>query len=155
MRVFVLVLVLAGVFAFDGTFGPDAADWMHKIRQDIMARGNFSKRVPPKSNRSATSDVRYGGYYSDAGTDVHMQIRFFKVQNVDAANGKMTLKVWHRLRWSDTRLAWNPKDYGMVAKVWFSADNTAGAEDNEVRAACWGCLFSCPIVCHLHYGEPT
>ena len=35
------------------------------------------------------------GHYSDSGTDVALQIRFFKVENVKAAEGSMRLKVRH------------------------------------------------------------
>ena len=50
----------------------------------------YDKSVPPPSDR--TND------YSRAGVDVAMQLRFFKVESVMAANGRMTLKVWMRLR---------------------------------------------------------
>ena len=41
----------------------------------------YDKAVPPLSERA--------GNYSKAGVDVSMQIRFFKVESVDAANGRV------------------------------------------------------------------
>ena len=55
--------------------------------------------VAPSSNRTVT--------YSDAGTDDGLQIRFFKVDSIDVPSGVMSLKVWFRLSWTDTRLSWN------------------------------------------------
>ena len=63
------------------------------LRKHLL--GDYDKSVPPPSNRTSN--------YSKAGVDVAMQLRFFKVESVMAADGRMTLKVWMRLSWTDRR----------------------------------------------------
>ena len=53
------------------------------LRKHLL--GDYDKSVPPHSNRTST--------YSKAGVDVAMQLNFFKVESVMAADGRMTLKV--------------------------------------------------------------
>ena len=53
------------------------------LRKHLL--GDYDMSVPPHSNRTST--------YSKAGVDVAMQLRFFKVESVMAADGRMTLKV--------------------------------------------------------------
>ena len=65
---------------------------------------SYNKAIPPISGRSAT--------YSQAGTDVQIQLRFFKLESVDAARGNMRIKVWLRMKWVDQRLQWHPAKYG-------------------------------------------
>jgi hypothetical protein len=91
------MLVLA---QFEPDFRADAPVWQAKIREDVLAQ--YDKLVLPISYRNST-----GNAYSDSGTDVDMQVRFFKVQDVSAMQGSMRLKVWMRMVWTDTRLAWN------------------------------------------------
>ena len=57
----------------------------------------YDRSVPPPSNRTSSS-------YSQAGVDVAMNLRFFKIESVMAADGRMALKVWLRLSWTDRRL---------------------------------------------------
>jgi nicotinic acetylcholine receptor len=118
--------------AFTGNFQGNASLYMEKIRSDIMGRDNYSPYFPPMSDRAATADEQYGGHYSDAGTDVYMQIRFFKVQEVAAADGKMTLKVWYRQSWKDTRLAWDPAEYGGVDTIYVPGSNSVGDSGAEL-----------------------
>ena len=98
-----------------------------KLRQDILGRPYFNRIVAPTSDRKST-----GTDYSDAGTDVFMQIRFFKVQTVNAAEGWMRLKVWMRMGWKDTRLAWDPNDYSGLDTTCFQGDNMGGSEVSEI-----------------------
>lgn len=119
---------------YSGNRGVGYASHANNIRSDVMDRPGFSKYTPPVSNRSATAQPRYGGHYSNAGTDVSMQIRFFKVQDVDVAKGIMMLKVWFRTSWTDERLAWNSSDYGGVDTVQYFTTNQVGEEDCEVCA---------------------
>ena len=63
------------------------------LREHLLS--GYDKSVPPPSDRT--------GNYSKAGVDVAMQLRFFKVESVMAADGRMTLKVWMRLSWTDRR----------------------------------------------------
>ena len=46
-----------------------------------------------------------------------LQLRFFKVESVLAADGRMTLKVWMRTSWTDERLRWNPDEWGGVTQL--------------------------------------
>ena len=44
----------------------------------------------------------------------------------------MRLKVWLRTYWTDTRLAWNPADYGGITTVPFTAQSFSAPEDSEI-----------------------
>ena len=70
--------------------------------------------------------------YSAAGTDVKMQLRFFKALSVESAEGLLSIKVWLRMQWSDLRLSWNPADYGGITTVQFHASSFATPEDSEI-----------------------
>ena len=62
-----------------------------------------------------------------------LQLRFFKVESVLAADGRMTLKVWMRTSWTDERLRWNPDEWGGVTQLHFlGASLPAGAEVTEI-----------------------
>lgn len=52
-------------------------------------------------------------------TTVGVQIRFFKVEGVRAAEGSMRLKIWLRLTWSDERLRWNAAEYSNLSYAVF------------------------------------
>ena len=112
---------------FAPDFRPTSNLVMAKLRADIMARPTFDRIVPPTSDRMAS-----GTDYSGSGTDVNMQIRFFKVQVVNAAEGWMRLKVWMRMRWMDTRLAWNASEYDGLTTAYFNADKFSGDEVTEL-----------------------
>lgn len=94
---------VAGSSAAGTTFPADALDtytsYATLVRRDTL-NNSYDQRVPPTSVRTAS--------YSRAGTDVSTQIRFFKVREVSATEGRMALKVWWRMWWSDTRLSWDP-----------------------------------------------
>ena len=47
----------------------------------------YDRTVPPESNRSA-----YGSEHSAAGTDVEVQIRFWKVEEIEASDAVMQIK---------------------------------------------------------------
>lgn len=147
---------------YEGNAQPDYWYWAAKIRSDVKERSTFDKVVPPKSSRESTSSAkcvhcvhcardarawrarctfphtalcvppRFGGHYSDAGTDVKIGVRFFKVMAVEAAKGTMKLKVWLRYSWVDARLAWEPEEYGGVTTVYYQAMAHPGNEDNEI-----------------------
>lgn len=112
---------------FEANFRTGANLNMARLRSDLLGAPGFDKNVPPESNRCAS-----GVCYSNAGTDVDLQIRFFKVQAVEAASGSMRLKVWVRMAWTDTRLAWNETAYGGISTAYFSCGSFVGAEDNEI-----------------------
>ena len=125
-----LLAAAVAVSALDHTFEPnfrsEASLYSAQIRQAIMTRPGFDKILPPTSNRSAS-----GSSYSGAGTDVSMQIRFFKVQQVQAGIGTMRIKVWLRMSWIDTRLAWNESEFGGVQQRTLMVRATPG-ETSEI-----------------------
>ena len=86
---------------------------------------SYDKVVPPESNRPSVN-------YSNAGTDVRMQINFFKVEGVDTANAKMRLKVWLRLTWQDQRLSWDPQQWGGITKTFFQGKSVSFPEETEI-----------------------
>lgn len=102
----------------------DYTDHASVLYEDLLA--NYVKSVPPKSVRGAA------GYGSQAGTDVSLQLRFFKLEQVEAALGKMRIKVWWRMKWSDLRLAWDPKDYGDITEVKFHASSYSDPETADI-----------------------
>ncbi|CAJ1376545.1 unnamed protein product [Effrenium voratum] len=93
-----------------------------RLRSALLSQ--YDSVVPPISDRLVN--------YSGAGTDVGMQIRFFKVDMVAAATGHMRLKVWVRLSWVDQRLSWDPADYGNITQVVFRAGGLTDAENSEI-----------------------
>ena len=66
-------------------------------------------QVPPTSRRVTTD--------SKAGTDVQVQLRVFKVDELDQSAGHLKIKVWLRLWWTDLRLAWDPEQFGGITEI--------------------------------------
>ena len=127
METLLVVLAQTDPLLFEPNFRPGANMHMARLRDDLLGASTFSKVVPPESNRCTS-----GSCYSGSGTDVDLQIRFFKVQTVKAAEGSMRVKVWLRLYWDDTRLSWNESEYGGLSTVYFAGTSFAGGEDNEI-----------------------
>jgi hypothetical protein len=122
-----LGLSLSASDEFHPNFRAESTLMQARIRADIFSREGFDRILPPTSNRSESGD-----HYSNAGTTVSIQIRFFKVQEVNAVEGTMRLKIWMRLGWQDERLKWNASLYGGVTTTWFQAHHYPGAEENEI-----------------------
>ena len=95
---------------FSGDLSANYTNEVDAIREATIFQLGYAPTVPI-SDRSA------GPYcnVTRAGTDVSMQIRFYKVVKVNQATGLMEVKVWFRLSWVDRRLAWDPADYGGVS----------------------------------------
>ena len=110
-----VVWVLASATNPNG--GSDYTLHASQLHDDLLS--SYNKAVPPTSTRIA-------GYGSQAGTDVALQLRFFKLENVNAAQGQLSVKVWWRMQWSDTRLAWDPATYGNITQVKFHASSYSG-----------------------------
>ena len=98
--------------ALSPNFQRGYADHSRQLRSDLLAA--YDRFVPPKSSR--------GLVVSEAGTDVELSIKFFKVKEVDASKGSMELKVWLRMYWKDERLSWDPVQYGGITRTHFYAD---------------------------------
>ena len=105
-----------------GVYSREYSSHATRLRRDLLAP--YDKVVAPSST------ARSG--YSKAGTDVSMQLRFFKVESVKASAGQMRLKVWMRLSWADERLSWDPALYGNVSYTTFQAANLANPEWTEI-----------------------
>lgn len=93
-----------------------------KLRSDLLA--NYDKGSPPTSTRAVS--------YSEAGTDVELNLRFYKLDSVEVSTGRAAFKVWFRLRWSDTRLRWDPAAYGGITEVRFQGASFSMPEDTEI-----------------------
>jgi hypothetical protein len=87
--------------------------WSTSLRSSLLS--GYDRRAPPESVRTGNESSMSGP--SRAGTDVKLQIRFFKVKEVNLVAGFMTLKVWWRLSWTDLRLAWKPAAHHGVTQV--------------------------------------
>ena len=78
----------------------------------------YNTNVPPVTDSRSSNNVAL----SDAGTDVQIQLRVFKVDAVDAAHGQMSLKIWLRHSWVDKRLSWNESEWGGINQIALSTD---------------------------------
>ena len=78
----------ANQMQMSGSYAKSFSHHATALREHLLS--GYDKSVPPPSDRANN--------YSRAGVDVAMQLRFFKVESVMAADGRMTLKVWMRLR---------------------------------------------------------
>ena len=119
--------------AFAPNFRSDASIWSSKLRRDVLARDELDIDVPPTSDRAASATAELG-HYSDAGTDVALTIRFFKVENVRPAEASMRLKVWVRMSWIDLRLAWNESAYGGLSETTYRVDGDPTGEVSQIWA---------------------
>ena len=52
---------------------------------------------------------------------MYFQMRFFRVEAVEPANGELKMKVWWRLSWEDLRLSWDSSEYPEVEEIKFFA----------------------------------
>ena len=87
-----LLVIAASLDAASGLAGQylyNASIHMKRLRADLLEKHDMW--VPPMSTRNST--------VSAAGTDVSVQIKFFKVESVSQADGQMRLKVWVRMEW--------------------------------------------------------
>eukprot|EP00966_Prymnesium_polylepis_P315062 7280129-Prymnesium_polylepis.1 len=73
--------------------------------------------VPPTTRRGET-------------VQVGLQVRFFKVLGVDISSGVLTLKVWRRMTWIDSRLSWNESEHGGITSLKiYPGVHTGGSAD--------------------------
>ena len=96
-----LALAALAILALHGIEPPPnnrhtANQWAARLRADITSQDDWDPLVPPTSDRSQTAGP--AGHYSDSGTDVRLQVRFFKVENVKSNEGSMRIKVWFRIQ---------------------------------------------------------
>ena len=96
------------------------------LREHLL-RG-YDKLVVPTSERIE----RYAAFSSNGGTDIKMQIKFYKIEHVTPVSGTMRLHVWFRLSWYDPRLSWNESAWGGVTTINFNAASPERPEDTEI-----------------------
>jgi hypothetical protein len=87
----------------------------------LLLKG-YDRVVPPVSHR--VIDVAAEGFigvgnYSAAGTDVILELRFYKLESLSTADASLRVHVWMRHRWNDTRLAWDPSQHGNLTELTF------------------------------------
>jgi hypothetical protein len=91
------------------------------IRKATVYNPSYDRHIPPTSDRTFnfTGRGKNGSDLdvSEAGTDVTVELRVFKIQEANPAEGTMRLKVWLRQMWVDQRLAWDPAEYEGVSKI--------------------------------------
>ena len=75
----------------DGDFGPDfqrnTSRHQAAVRAHVTSQPDYDIDIPPISKRARTAGE--AGHYSDAGTDVFLNVRFFKVEYVAPAEAAM------------------------------------------------------------------
>ena len=123
------LLVVAVATGRSPNSGRDYSRWATKLTQDLLE--DYEITAPPTSDRSCTN-LEPGESCSQAGTEVLLRPRFFKILNVDLINGQMSLKLWLRMSWYDTRLAWNPSEYGNITQLRLNAESFNALEVNQI-----------------------
>ena len=79
------------------------------LQAHLLGNTSYNPKVPPTSIRITTD--------SQAGTDVKVQLRIFKIESLDQSAGQLKLKVWLRFWWHDLRLSWDPADFGGITET--------------------------------------
>ena len=101
-------------FAWENQNGRKMTNWHTKLHEHLIGSGSgYDLNSPPISDRSKYSDPNGTSFSlaaqtSDAGTDVQLQLRVLKLDEIDITGGGMTVKVWIRMQWQDDRLKWDP-----------------------------------------------
>ena len=104
----------AAAFSKGGDLSYSYTQHASRLHADLLA--DYVKAIPPQSKERERAPQ---SSWSRAGTDVKLQLRFFKVESVDITTSSMSLKVWFRLSWIDERLSWDPAEYGGIETVPF------------------------------------
>jgi hypothetical protein len=119
------VCAVAGTSSFTGDNSYNYTAHATRLNRHLL--NDYDMHVPPMSWRTNTTAAK-----SAAGTDVSMQIRFYKIESVEAARGHMNLKVWLRYSWHDDRLSWDPADFGGATSTYFLAVGHNKPEETKI-----------------------
>jgi len=108
---FLLCVLAQGPGSLDGAPNAqyDYAEYATLLHTELLENRTYNVQVPPTSHRITTD--------SKAGTDVQVQLRVFKVDELDQSAGHLKIKVWLRLWWTDLRLAWDPEQFGGITEI--------------------------------------
>merc|ERR1719446_1685627 len=116
LLLFDLVAVTFGLGNYERTYTPVST----ALKASLLT--GYDKGTPPTSNRPVE--------YSKAGTDVSVEIVFFKLNAVDVPNGHLEIKCWLRQNWYDERLAWDSAANDNVTQLFFHAASFAAPGDS-------------------------
>jgi hypothetical protein len=102
------------------------------LRETLLSnydRGALPPYFPPEvDDENRTEQVNV----SEPVT-VEIGINFHRVLDVDVVKSEVALLTWMRLVWTDTRLSWDPADYGDLDTVWFWVEGGSGmSETSEI-----------------------
>lgn len=94
--------------------------------------------APPANYTTDTTALRrilldgYDKTVPPVDSPVELQIRFFKIESIEARISVMRLKLWLRYYWTDKRLSWVPSEHGGVRKIYFAAKAVTDPEITEI-----------------------
>ncbi|GAU97758.1 hypothetical protein RvY_08998 [Ramazzottius varieornatus] len=74
-----------------------------RLYDDLLS--SYNKLIRPVGNNTERLTVKMG-------------LRLSQLIDVDEKNQIMTVNVWVRQEWNDTKLKWNPKEYGGVERLY-------------------------------------
>eukprot|EP00300_Choanocystis_sp_HF-7_P033446 c45792_g1_i1.p1 GENE.c45792_g1_i1~~c45792_g1_i1.p1 ORF type:complete len:520 (+),score=65.08 c45792_g1_i1:47-1606(+) len=120
LRAWLLAVSLSAVLAEFRCNGVCAPAYSIRTTNQNVLRGNilsnaYNKDVVPLPNSGPTI--------------VSMTINFFSNRYIGLSNGKLEMRVWFDLYWEDTRLRWNPSDFGGIDKITVDTDVVAGTNE--------------------------
>ncbi|CAJ0944425.1 unnamed protein product, partial [Mesorhabditis belari] len=81
--------------------------FVSQLLQNLMM--NYNKNVRPVKNASDALTVYFGA-------------SLCRLIDVDEVNQVLTTSLWLEMQWTDSKLVWNPKDYGGTRKIHISSD---------------------------------
>ena len=105
-------MLLLSLVAIASPNAPSYTRSASALRAELLR--DYDVVVPPSSAERISQYAAHAGM----GTDVALQIRFFKIESVEQAAQRMRLKVWLRMQWVDERLQWDPLVWN-VSKTFF------------------------------------
>ena len=122
MRVVLLLGLVGAALGFATDYDKSYSANATLIKSAILS--GYDKSLPPTSDRMIE--------YSAAGTDVEVEIVFYKLNKVDVPSGHLEIKCWLRMNWVDERLKWVPADYAGVTQLFMHASSFSAPGDSEI-----------------------
>ena len=121
-----VALNLLGIAASAPNGGKAYTNFATELHHDLDASG-YDKSVVARSFWRMPNP-----FASLAGTDVRFLLRLYKVIDVRPYEGLMVLRVQLVLAWQDTRLGWDPAEYGNITSTHYPAASTTNPEDSVI-----------------------
>uniref|UniRef100_A0A915C3V0 Neurotransmitter-gated ion-channel ligand-binding domain-containing protein n=1 Tax=Parascaris univalens TaxID=6257 RepID=A0A915C3V0_PARUN len=89
-------------------FGAAEADiYIQQLFENLMM--DYNKNVRPVKNASDALIVKFGA-------------NLCRLIDVDEVNQVLTTSLWLEIQWTDSKLAWNPEDWGGIKKIHIPSD---------------------------------